>query len=322
MSKQVTIIGYGPVGEAASRLLVRQGWNVVVGQRKRPTALASGITYRFCDLLDRESVRQLVRGSSQVVLAAGMSYDRVTWSTSWPIALNNVLDACAEISARLVFVDNLYMYGPQTEPLREDMRLTDWGHKPKARAHLTRLWQEAARQGRVKVAALRVPDFYGPLVSLAHLGATAFGKLAEGKRAQFIMPVDQLHDFAYVPDVGRAVATLVEAPDDAFNQAWHMPCAETRTMREILQIGADALGVKARLFALPLAALPILGHFVPMMREMAEMQFQWDRPYRVSAEKWRKNFWSDVTSFEIGAAETARSFASQMLVGQTISLPS
>ena len=52
-------------------------------------------------------------------------------------------------------------------------------------------------------------------------------------------------DFAYVPDIARAMVTLPDAPEDAFGQVWNMPCAPTRTPREILKLGADANGPAA-----------------------------------------------------------------------------
>ena len=39
------------------------------------------------------------------------------------------------------------------------------------------------------------------------------------------------------------------------------------------------------------------------------MSFNWDRPYRVDASDFAKRFWADATPFEIGAVETAKSFA-------------
>jgi nucleoside-diphosphate-sugar epimerase len=123
-----------------------------------------------------------------------------------------------------------------------------------------------------------------------------------------IAPPDTPHDFAYVPDIGRAVVTLLEAPDDAYGQAWNMPCAPTTTPREIIRLGAAAIGVKANVVAVPLWTLPAMGVFVPFMREVADMSFTWDRPYRVDARKFARRFWSDVTPFEVGAAATARSF--------------
>ena len=97
--------------------------------------------------------------------------------------MSNVLAAAEAEQARLLFVDNLYMYGPQTMPLREDMPLQDYGSKPAVRTQITRLWQEAHGTGRVKVTALRAPDFYGPGVTQqSALGEMALGKLAKGQK--------------------------------------------------------------------------------------------------------------------------------------------
>jgi hypothetical protein len=105
------------------------------------------------------------------------------------------------------------------------------------------------------------------------------------------------------------VATLLNAPDADYGQVWHSPCAPTRTPREILALGAAAMGVKLRIGAMPAPMLAMLGMVVPMLREMHEMRFRFDRPYRVDAGKWTRRFGGRVTPFEIGAPATAQSFA-------------
>jgi nucleoside-diphosphate-sugar epimerase len=308
MAGEIVVLGYGAVGRAATELLASTGAAVRVAQRSQPRDLPHGVRFRACDVLDREAVVRAVAGARQVVVAIGFPYVGEVWRKSWPPAMQNVIAACAAIDARIVFVDNLYMYGPQTEPLREDMRLTSYGVKPAVRAEVTRIWTQASAAGRVRVAALRAPDFYGPGVGLSHLGDIGFGAIAKGKRAMLIAAPDTPHDFAYVPDIARAVSTLLDAPDDAFGQAWHMPSAPIRTPREILELGARALGTTARISSLPQWLLPAIGAVSPMMREMSEMRFLWDRPYRVDARKFTDRFWSDVTPFEIGAVAAALSF--------------
>jgi nucleoside-diphosphate-sugar epimerase len=123
-----------------------------------------------------------------------------------------------------------------------------------------------------------------------------------------IAPPDTPHDFAYVPDLGRMIVTLLDAPDDAYGQAWHSPCAPITTPRRVLELGAAALGKTVRIRSLPLWTLPVMGLAVPFLRELVEMRFQWDRPYRVDAGKWIARFGCEVTSFEEGAAATAMSF--------------
>lgn len=321
MSGKIVILGFGPVGKDATLRLHGQGRDVTVAQRSAPRDLPVGVRFVPCDVLDAASLRGAIAGASQVVASFGFTYDGAVWQEAWPRAMSNMLDVCAAARARLVFFDNLYMYGPQQEPLTEETPLSDYGRKPSVRSAVTRQWMAARDAGRVKIAALRAPDFYGPAVGNSHIGDVAFGRLAQGKAAMLIAPPDTPHDFAYVPDLGRMVTTLLDAPDEDFGQVWHSPCAPTRTPREILTIGAAAIGAKLRISAIPLWLLPILGLGSTFLREVSEMRFTFDRPYYVDASKWKRRFWSDVTPFEIGAAKTARDFAARLNERPTASSP-
>jgi len=75
--------------------------------------------------------------------------------------MGNMLGACAKSGARLVFADNLYMYGPQTPTLTEDTPLTNYRQKPSVRTEITQLWQRAQKDGLVRAVAVRAPDFTG-----------------------------------------------------------------------------------------------------------------------------------------------------------------
>jgi nucleoside-diphosphate-sugar epimerase len=249
MTDRITIFGYGPVGRATAARLLNEGRKVIVAQRNAPNDLPKGATFAPADALDRDAVAKAVRGSAQFVVTIGFPYSGVIWRDVWPKAISNFVAACKATDARMVYIDNLYMYGPQTMPLVETMALSEHGLKPAARSAATRIWMAAAAADEARIAALRAPDFYGPGVGLSYLGDTSIGKLAQGKPAVFVGSPDVLHDYAYVPDVARAATTLLDAPDSAFGQAWHVPCARTRTTRDILQIAADTLGVRLRISA-------------------------------------------------------------------------
>lgn len=308
MTNEILVLGHGAVGRAVVAELAGKGAPVRVAQRRRPADLPAGVGFAPCDVLDPAAVMAAFAGAAQVVVAIGFPYDGKVWTRDWPAAMRNILAAAEASDARLVFVDNLYMYGPQTAPLVETMPLSDHGRKPAARAAVTRLWQAAAAAGRVRIAALRAPDFYGPGVTLSHFGDLAFGALGRGKPAQLIVPADTAHDFAYVPDIARAVALLLAAPDADFGQAWHMPSAPIETPRSIIALGAAAIGAAPRISQLPPLLMPALGLFMPMLREMREMRFQWDRPYAVDAARFTRRFGLQPTPFAVGAATTARSF--------------
>ena len=161
MSGRITIFGYGPTGQATAKRLEAMGRETVIAQRSKPAALPRGATFVAADALDRESVLAAARGSEQIVVAIGFPYVGKLWREVWPKAIGNFVAACEATGARMVFIDNLYMYGPQTAPLVETMPLTSYGLKPAARSAATRVWTEAAAAGRARVAALRPPDFTG-----------------------------------------------------------------------------------------------------------------------------------------------------------------
>jgi hypothetical protein len=75
-------------------------------------------------------------------------------------------------------------------------------------------------------------------------------------------------------------------------------------------LGAAALGARLRITRVPLWSLPALGLAAPMLREVNEMRFTWDRAYHVDAQKFSRRFWADVTPFEVGAPAAALSFRS------------
>jgi nucleoside-diphosphate-sugar epimerase len=308
--KDIAIIGLGPVGRATMEQLSARGATVRVCQRHRPADLPAGVSFQACDVLQPDQVAAATAGAAQVVLAIGLPYVSRVWREAWPRVMSNVLAGCVASGARLVFVDNLYMYGPQTAPLHESMPLTDFGVKPAARSDVTRLWQAAHRAGQVRVAAVRAPDFYGPGVENSHFGGTAFRALAAGKPVSLIAPPDSPHDVAYVPDFGRAVVSLLDAPDDAFGRAWHVPCAPTLTPRQLLETAAHLAGQPLRIRTLPLGLLPLLGFAMPMLREVAEMRFTFDRPYRVDARDFSARFWPEATSFAAGSKATLEAIRS------------
>ena len=311
MTQPIVVFGFGAAGRATAQALLARGDTVRVAQRSQPADLPDGAGFIPCDILDAAAVRRAVEGAGQVVLAVGFPYDRRVWREAWPKTITNLVEACAATDARMVFIDNLYQLGPQTEPRREDMPLTERGVKPPILSEVTRIWQAAAEAARVRVAALRCSDFYGPGVPVSHIGAPGFGALAQGKTAILIAPPDTPHDFAYVPDIARAVLTLLDGPDDAYNQVWNMPCAPTLTPRQILRLGVEAIGAEPRVMASPLPLLPVLGLFVPFLREVADVGFTWDRPYVVDGSKFMRRFAFTPTPYKVGAPATARAFAAE-----------
>src|SRR4051794_8534057 len=113
-NETILVIGYGPVGASTVEQLRARGRKVRLAQRKRPAALPADVEFVACDVTDRASLRAACQGASQVVLSIGLPYSGPLWRDTWPKIMQNFVEALAETGARAVFVDNLYMYGPQT----------------------------------------------------------------------------------------------------------------------------------------------------------------------------------------------------------------
>jgi nucleoside-diphosphate-sugar epimerase len=308
MAANVTVVGCGAVGRETVKLLADRGDKVRVAQRSHPRGLPLEAEFVQTDVLDPESVMGACAGGDAVICCIGFPYDSRVWQKSWPKAMTNLLSACEKAKARFIFADNLYMYGPQTAPLTEDMPLTDFGRKPKLRAEITRLWQDAHAQGRAQAVAVRASDFYGPDVPTSVLSAYGVKNLLAGKAAVVPYPVIFPHDITYVPDFARALVTLLDAPAEDYGQAWHVPNAPTKTYRALLEQAAALIGVEPQMRVIPEILLQLAGIFSTQTYELIEMRFQGNRPYRVNSQKFANRFWSDATSFEDGLRATIAAY--------------
>lgn len=307
-SAVIPVIGYGPIGREVTRLLIERGLQVRIVQRSSPAVIPEGASFTKADVMVMEQLFNAIKGAETVVLALGLPYSGKVWSEGWPRAMSSVLTACEKVDARMVYADSLYLYGPQNQPLHEGLPPIDYGLKPTARSEATRLWQEAFAERRVKTAAVRAPDFFGQGVETSILGAPTLGRLAQGKSALVLISADYPHDMVHISDFARAIVTLVEAPDDFFGEAWHVPTPPTKTLRQAITIAADAMGVPSKISVVPAWLARLLAVFVPKIREAMELHYLTDRPYHVDTTKFRENFWSDVDPLEKCIAETAKTY--------------
>jgi nucleoside-diphosphate-sugar epimerase len=299
------VLGAGPVGRALTERLVGDGRTVRVVTRSGQANVPSGVEVVAGDVADMSATARACAGASVVYGCVGLDYSG--WPEKWPPMMAGMLAGAEAAGARLVFMDNCYMYGPVDVPMTEDLPLTDYGRKPATRAALTRMWQDAHDAGRVEVASVRASDFYGPGVSASALGDTSIGRMAKGKAAQVFGDPDLMHSFTYVPDIARALVSVADSAD-AFGQAWNVPNAPDRTLHEVLTLVAAHLDRELKVQVMPKWMLSAAGLFNVNAREMKEMLYQWERPFRVDSSKFAERFWADATSFEDGLAATVPSY--------------
>ena len=266
-----------------------------------------GVEAIRADLNEADDVLRTIEPGSTVYLLAGLKYDRRVWQEQWPRIMRNVVRACSQKGARLIFFDNVYLYGRVDGPMTEETPVRPTSRKGEIRAGIIEFLQNEMAAGRVKAAIARAADFYGPHADkTSPMSILVFQRLAAGKPAQVLVDADRRHSYTYTLDCAKALCLLAEA-DDAFGQAWHLPTAHPPlTGREFIALAAEALGVAPRVAVLPAWMMKTLGLVVPMMRELAEMLYQNERDYLFDSSKFERRFAFTPTPYADGIRACVR----------------
>jgi nucleoside-diphosphate-sugar epimerase len=285
--------------------LVQKGVAVTLvnrrGQVNEP--LPAGVTVKAGDLTDAAIVANLARQTEMVFATAQPPYTR--WAELWPPLMRSLIDGLSRSEARLVFVDNLYMYGPTGgKPIGEDIPYAATGPKGRTRAAVATMLLAAHQSGRVRATIGRAADFYGPRVlDTGVFGERFFAALAADKPVDLFGNPDLPHTYTYVPDFARALITLSEH-EAAYGRAWHVPNAGTISTRAMLQHFELALGRPIHSRVVSPLMLSLVGLFVPIVREMKEMAYQFTEPYCVDDREFRQAFGAQTTPLAAAAAAT------------------
>ncbi|MBS1560640.1 MAG: NAD-dependent epimerase/dehydratase family protein [Bacteroidetes bacterium] len=244
------------------------------------------------DLLNPAAVSAAVQGSDVVFLCVGLEYKLSVWEAQWPVVMRNVIDACAEHHAKLVFIDNVYVFGADSVAhITESTPPAPTSAKGALRLKLFRMIFDAVEAGRIQAIVARCADFYGPSGKNSMLYEMVVKNLVAKKQAMWLANADVKHSFTYAPDAAKGMAMLGNA-NDTYNAVWNLPThAEALTVRTWERMIADALGVPSKgLRIIGPFLLTILGIFIPVLREMKEMTYQYDRDYVFDSSKFIARF--------------------------------
>jgi nucleoside-diphosphate-sugar epimerase len=260
------------------------------------------------DLLNADDVRKAVENSSVVYVTVGFPYSTKIWKESWPVLMKNVINSCRESDSKLVFFDNIYMYDPEyLDGMTEETPVNPQSRKGSVRAEIAKMILNEMDAGNLTALIARSADFYGPGIrDRSMLTESVFNPLSKGKKANWLSSVNYKHSFTYTPDAGKATALLGNTVD-AYNQVWHLPTASNPpTGKEWIEMIAKELNVKPKYQVAPKFIVKILGMFVPIMKEMVEMIYQYDRDYVFDSSKFEKRFNFKPTPYLEGIREIVR----------------
>ena len=244
------------------------------------------------DLLNFDDVQKAIEGSSIVYVTVGFTYNLKVWQESWPKFIRYVIQACEEQKCKLVFFDNIYMYdSSHLNGMTEETPVNPPSKKGLIRAEISKMIMDKVKEGKLKALIARSADFYGPgIENTSMLTETVFKPLSKHKKANWISSANFKHSFTFTPDAGKATALLGNT-EDAYNQVWHLPTAtDPFTGKEWIESIARELDVKPKYQTVSRFLVKIIGLFMPVMREMPEMMYQYDRTYIFDSSKFEKRF--------------------------------
>jgi nucleoside-diphosphate-sugar epimerase len=247
-----------------------------------------------------------VEGSEVVYLVLGFDYNIKVWEENWPKLMRAVIDACKKHGSKLVFFDNVYMYDINAIPhMTEESPINPPSRKGAVRKQIASMIMNEVKTGQLKALIARSADFYGPGTNgKAVINELVFKNLLKKKRALWFIDAGKKHSFTFAPDAARATALLGNT-DDAYNQVWHLPTDKNiLTGREIVALFADELKADSNVRVVPMWMIRLMGLFVPVMREMPEMMYQYDRDYFFDSSKFEKRFNFQPVSYSEGIRRT------------------
>jgi nucleoside-diphosphate-sugar epimerase len=252
------------------------------------------------DFYTGEGVREAAQGIETIFYVAGAPY---TEFFKHPIMVRNALDAAQAAGVkRFIHVASVYSYGaaqiipvPETQP-----------HEPHTRKGRFRLEQELEVLGRhsdaFQTVIVHMPSFYGPHADQSY--ADVFMREAlSGKTARWVGPLDVQREFIYTGDMAEPLLALAE-DSGAYGRCWNLGGQAVRA-RDFADEVFKAIGKPPKYRAVPKVMLQALGLFVPFMREVAEMYYEFSSGFVLDDSALRSRIGAYLkTPIDRGVAQT------------------
>ncbi len=306
----ITILGAGGAisNEVVSLLAARKLPFRLVG--RNPVSKPGATELVSADLSDKDQTERAVAGSSDVFLLAGLKYDHAVWAQLWPRIMANTIEACKRANARLIFFDNVYMYGRVAGAMTENTPFNPGSKKGEIRAKIASTLINEWQSGSLTAMIARAADFYGPAAKTGMPNVMVFEPMSKKQKAMCLVNDSLAHSYTYTPDAAQALMTLAGA-ESAWNQTWHLPTAPNPlTGKEFITQAAQAMGAAPKYRVLRPLMVRIFGWFNPVVGEVYEMLYQNDSPYLFDSSKYARSFGFAGTPYAEGIQATAAGYRS------------
>lgn len=298
------VTGAGPVGSTVALQLAQHGTRVRILTRSGSGPEHPLIDRRRVDVSDPDALRSACAGATAIYHCIHAAYNAAAWERELPAAEKVVLEVAGTLgsaasSVVVVFPESLYSYNSDSVMTETDPRSATGG-KRGVRSALLRA-REASATPTVSVVA---SDFFGPRVRSAHAGERMVPKVMAGKKIRVVGSADQPHSFTYVADLAAAMIDAAHRPE-LWNSVLHAPTGPALTQRALAQAFAHAAGAPpAKVGVLPAWMLDAIGKVSSDTRELAEMNYQFTKPFVMDSRASEERLGRTPTPLEQAARDT------------------
>lgn len=297
------VLGTGPLARATGEALLARGQSVrFVSQSGQMADRPAGSSLLQADLLDIHAATSALKDAAAVYFCAQPPYQH--WVEKFDALQAAAVAATRRVGARFIAAENLYGYGPSSQPFREDMPLRPNTRKGEVRARMHLELMAEHRAGNLEVAVARAADFYGARVVGSAVGERFVKAVRAGKPVEVMGNPDVVHAYTFIEDFGTAMAVL-GTNDAALGEVWHVPNAPAVSTRRFIELAFKVAGTgPAKLRRMGRIELALVGLFIPPVRESIEMLYEFEEPFRVDHSKFAAQFGDHATPIEAALART------------------
>ena len=299
-----TILGAGgSIGNALTHELLKTKEDVRLVSRSNYSV--PGTESFKADITSYDETLKSVKDSDFVYLCAGLTYDSKVWAELWPKVMQNTINACKSVNAKLVFFDNVYMYGKVDGKMTETTPYNPCSRKGETRAKIVMLLENEIRKKNINAIIARSADLYGPYATKTSVPyILVFDKLLYGKKAQWIIDVNKLHSFTFTIDAAKGLV-LLSSRNECLNQIWHLPtCNPPIDGEKFIELVGKELGIVPDYTVLQKWMVKMIGFFNKTVFESYEMLYQSEFDYYFDSTKFNNYFNFNPKLYSAGIYET------------------
>ncbi len=276
----------GGLGRALVAALTGEGRRTRAVSRQTPAA-SGDVEWLAADLSTPEGARRACAGASVVFHAAQPPYHR--WPEEFPSLTANIIEAASDAGAKLVMVDNLYMYGPNPGPLVETLPRAAAGRKGALRARMERQLLDAHAAGSLRVSIGRLSDYYGPHGHNSTVMALVLEPAARGKAMRWPGSATAPHTLHYLADAARGLIVLADR-EAADGKVWHLPASPAITGKDFMALVNRSLATPVKAGSMGTSMMRIGGLFSKAAKETVECMYQWTAPFVIDSSAFTAAF--------------------------------